>query len=164
MKLFVTGNPRCGKTTLAKRIAREFKGSLTGFITEEIRKNNERVGFKIIDLVTNQEGILASIDLKGEPKVSKYTVNLNDFERIAMPSLDREADLYIIDEIGKMELFSHKFKSCLDALLSTDKDVLATLGKYYVKDYEGFGDVIWLTCENFNEVHTKLIRKLQERQ
>jgi len=161
MKIFVTGNPRCGKTTLAKRIAREFKDSLTGFITEEIRKDNERVGFKIVDLVTNQEGTLASIDLKGGPKVSKYTVNLQDFERIAMPSLDREADLYIIDEIGKMELFSRRFKSCLDALLSTDKNILATLGKYYVKDYEGLGDIIWLTRENFNEVYIKLIKELQ---
>lgn len=159
MKIFVTGNPGCGKTTLIKKIVSELKKPFTGFITEEIRKNHERTGFKMVDLATGEQGLLASVDFKEGPKVSKYTVNIQDIERIAVTSMEREAELYIIDEIGKMEMYSQKFKNYLNALLESDKDVLATLGKYFVKDYKAFGEIIWLSRENFNDVYERLMRE-----
>ncbi|MCK5547900.1 MAG: NTPase [Thermoplasmata archaeon] len=156
MKVFVTGNPGCGKTTLIKKIVGEIKRPFSGFLTEEIRTGKGRTGFKMIDLVTGQEGILANVDLKGGPKVSRYTVSVEDIERIAVPSLERDAELYIIDEIGKMEMFSNRFKTCLNELLSSEKDVIATLGKYFVKDYEDLGEIIWLSRDKFDDVYEKL--------
>ena len=157
MKIFITGNPRCGKTTLIKELIKNYKGSISGFITEEIR-NKTREGFKIKDVQTGEEGILASVDLKFGPKVSKYFVNLKDIEEIAIPSLEREADLYIIDEIGKMELCSKLFEKKLEEILKSEKNILATLHRSYIDKYNRYGEVIWLTRKNWNDVFEKIKR------
>ncbi|MEM4757865.1 MAG: nucleoside-triphosphatase, partial [Nanopusillaceae archaeon] len=49
MKIFISGNPKSGKTTLVKKIIQEFgKENFFGFYTEEIIENKERNGFKIV--------------------------------------------------------------------------------------------------------------------
>ena len=80
-------------------------------------ESGQRTGFDIVtigDKSVNQKcGILArkKTHVKG-PKVGQYTVHVEDFERIALPclkSVDTRSVL-IIDEIGKMEDKSNKFK------------------------------------------------------
>ncbi|MFQ6020933.1 MAG: NTPase [Candidatus Aenigmatarchaeota archaeon] len=153
MKIFITGNPGCGKTSLIKKLIKN--KNVSGFYTEEIR-NKIRKGFKIIDIKTKEKGILASINIKEGPKVSKYRVNLKDLERIGIKALERKSDLIIIDEIGKMELCSEKFENKLKEVLKSNKNILATLGKNYIKEYKKYGEIIWLTKENWNETLEKL--------
>jgi len=155
MKIFITGSPGCGKTTLIKKLIKFYKGSISGFFTEEIR-NKTRKGFKIKDIQSGEEGILASVDLKSGPKVSKYFVNLKDIEKIAIPSLERKADLYIIDEIGAMELCSKLFEKKLEEILKSEKNILATLHRNYIDKYNKYGKVIWLTKEDRNDVFEKI--------
>jgi len=65
MKIFITGNPSCGKTTLLKEISqilKEWGIVFTGFITDEVRKGNTRTGFTIQDLATSEKLIFASTD------------------------------------------------------------------------------------------------------
>lgn len=159
MKIFISGQPGCGKTTLIKELIKFYNGSVSGFITEEI-KNKTRKGFKIKDVQTGEEGILASVDLKEGPRVAKYFVNIKDIERIAIPSLEKEASVYVIDEIGAMELKSKKFEEILKNILSSDKNVVATLHRNYVEKYKKYGKVIWLTRENFKEVFEEVKKKL----
>jgi len=160
MKIFVTGLPGCGKTTLINELVKFYNGSVSGFITEEIR-NKTRKGFKIKDVQTGEEGILASVDLKYGPKVSKYFVNIKDIERIAIPSLEREASLCVIDEIGAMELKSKRFEKILETILSSDKNIIATLHRNYINKYSRYGEVIWLTKENWKDVFEKLIEMIK---
>ena len=160
MKILITGNPGCGKTTLVKELIKNYKDSFSGFITEEIR-NKTRKGFKIIDVQTGEEGILASVDLKSGPKISKYFINIKDIEEIAIPSLEREAELLIIDEIGAMELCSNKFEKKVEEVLKSDKNILATLHRNYINNYGKYGEVIWLTRENFKEVFEKIKKMIQ---
>ncbi len=64
-------------------------------------------------------------------RVGRYGVNIDDLEGIGVKSLDRalrNEDLVIIDEIGKMEIFSDKFKEKVLACLNSEKFVLATIG------------------------------------
>jgi len=161
MKIFITGLPKCGKTTLIKELIKFYNSSVSGFFTEEIR-NKTRKGFKIKDIRTGDEGILASVDLKGGPKIAKYFVNTKDIERIAIPSLERLASLYFIDEIGAMELKSKRFEKILETVLSSDKNVIATLHRNYVSKYKKYGKIIWLTRENWNEIFEKIKRSLNE--
>ncbi len=160
MKVFISGLPRCGKTTLIKELIKNYDGSISGFITEEIR-NKTRKGFKIKDVKTGEEGILASVDLKEGPKVGKYFVNIEDIEKIGITSLKRDASLYFIDEIGAMELKSRKFEKVLETLLSSNKNIIATLHRNYVNKYKKYGEVFWLTRENWNEIFEKIRSRIK---
>lgn len=128
--ILICGPPGVGKTTLIKKILEKLNLKAGGFFTEEIKENNRRVGFKIISL-DNQKGILAHISIKGAKRVGRYGVNIDDLEGIGVKSLDRalrNEDLVIIDEIGKMEIFSDKFKEKVLDCLHSEKFVLATIG------------------------------------
>jgi nucleoside-triphosphatase len=105
--IFITGLPGCGKTTLIKEILKELKIPAKGFFTEEIRKEGERIGFKIVTL-SKKEGILAEKGFKSLYRVSKYGVILKDLEEIGVREIEEglKGDfLIVVDEIGKMELF-----------------------------------------------------------
>jgi len=124
--------PGCGKTTAIMKIIAELDcSSAAGFYTEEIRENNTRRGFRWKRL-DGTAGILAHVDIKGRFKVGKYGVDVADFEKSVVPFLDAErtdAELFVIDEIGKMECFSEKFVAAMRKLFASDKSVLATVAR-----------------------------------
>ncbi|NHJ87100.1 MAG: NTPase [Asgard group archaeon] len=125
--VLITGYPGTGKTTLIKKIIPNLNLSYAGFYTEEIRnQHGSREGFKIIGLSTKKEGLLAHIKIKSGLQVGKYQVAIDEFEDIALEEMTKEVEVIIIDEIGKMELFSEKFKQELINCLSK-KRVLATI-------------------------------------
>lgn len=127
--IFLTGLPGSGKTTLIKEIIKEIKVPAFGFFTQEIRKEKERVGFKIVTL-RKKEGILAHKDLKSYFRVSKYKVNLEDLEEIGVKEIKeglKKDCVIIIDEIGKMELFSKKFREVVKEALESKNKVLGTI-------------------------------------
>lgn len=99
--------------------------NVKGFFTREIREKGKRVGFAI-ETLDGEKGILAHIAIQSHFQVSKYKVNVRDIEAVCIPSLDEESDLIVIDEIGKMELFSEKFKKKVAEALDTGK-VIATI-------------------------------------
>lgn len=125
----IEGRPGIGKTTLIKNLSFSFNiKNIGGFYTEEIREKNERVGFKIITFHSG-EGILAHINFKSPYKISKYYVAIEDFEKSVLSELERakEKQIILIDEIGKMELFSQKFKEKVKEIFQLDKIVVATI-------------------------------------
>jgi len=127
--IFISGLPGCGKTTLIIEILKELKIPARGFFTEEIRRGGKRIGFKIITL-SGKEGILAHVDIKSPFKVSKYGVNLKDLEEIGVKEIERslkENFLIVVDEIGKMEIFSSKFREAILKALNSKNKVLGTI-------------------------------------
>ena len=77
-------------------------------------------------------GIFAHVDIKGPLRVSKYGVDVAGFERSVVPILDAQksdAELFVIDEIGKMECLSEKFITMVCKLFASDKSVLATVAQ-----------------------------------
>jgi len=131
-KILLTGLPGCGKTTAIMRIIASLDGGkVAGFYTQEIRENGTRKGFRWKRL-DGTAGILAHADIKGCFKVGKYGVDVADFEKNIVPFLDVErtdAELFVIDEIGKMECFSEKFVAVTRRLFASDKSVLATVAR-----------------------------------
>lgn len=131
-KILLMGLPSCGKTTVVMQTIENLgckKGA--GFYTQEIREKNSRKGF-LWKRLDGPKGILAHIDIKSPFKVGKYHVDIAGFERSVVPVLDvdkTDADLFIIDEIGKMECFSEKFVAAIRRLFASDKSVLATVAQ-----------------------------------
>jgi nucleoside-triphosphatase len=131
-KILLTGPPGCGKTTAMMKIIAELAcTSVAGFFTEEIREGENRKGFRFKRL-DGAGGILAHVEIKGRFKVGKYGVDIAGFEKSVVPILDieqSEAELFVIDEIGKMECLSRKFIAAARGLFASDKSVLATVAK-----------------------------------
>jgi len=154
-KILLTGLPGCGKTTAVTRILANLKNVKTaGFYTQEIRQNNRRKGFRWIRL-DGATGILAHVDIKEPFRVGKYGVDIAGFEEFVLPVLDigqTEAELFIIDEIGRMECLSEKFVTAVQRLFASGKSVLATVAQ------KGRG-LIW-QVKNFPE--TRLFNLTQQ--
>jgi len=135
-KILLTGVPGCGKTTAVTQIVANLSSrKIAGFYTEEIRQNNVRKGF-LWNRLDGSSGILAHIDIKSHLKASKYGVDVSGFEKSVVPILDAErtdAELFVIDEIGKMECMSEKFVTAVRHLFTSDKSILATVAQ------KGFG-------------------------
>ncbi|XP_029449727.1 cancer-related nucleoside-triphosphatase isoform X2 [Rhinatrema bivittatum] len=93
---------------------------MEGFYTEEVRQGGRRIGFDVVTL-SGQRGTLSRVGsepLRGrrECRVGQYVVDLVSFEQLAIPVLTntepaggRRTKVCVIDEIGKMELFSQAF-------------------------------------------------------
>ncbi|NPA58376.1 MAG: NTPase [Aquificae bacterium] len=132
MKIVLTGKPGIGKTTVVKKVAERFKDRAKGFYTEEIRdRTGRRTGFKAVSL-DGREVLLASKEGSSPFKVGSYSVFVEDFERFAVPilkeALEEGTPLIVIDEIGKMELFSDNFEKAVREVFSAeDVNVVATV-------------------------------------
>ncbi|KAM7516013.1 hypothetical protein LguiA_005596 [Lonicera macranthoides] len=134
----VSGPPGVGKTTLVIRVLESLTNSnpnlkVQGFYTREVREGSERVGFDVVTL-DGRKGPLSSTKISTPesfrwPTVGQYKVDLASFESLALPELQvkEDTDLFIIDEVGKMELFSSSFFPAVLKVLQSNIPVLATI-------------------------------------
>lgn len=126
----ITALPGAGKTTAIKVLASALPaGTFGGFYTEEIRVSGLRTGFRAATF-SGRESVLAHVSFTRGPRVGKYRVDVPEFERIAVPEIDphlADHDLFVIDEIGKMECASEYFVRCVRQILTQGKDLVATV-------------------------------------
>ncbi|XP_021733969.1 nucleoside-triphosphatase THEP1-like isoform X3 [Chenopodium quinoa] len=63
------------------------------------------------------------------PTVGRYRVDIASFDNIALPVLQikEDTDLFVIDEVGKMELYSSSFFPAVLNLLNSNIPLLATI-------------------------------------
>ena len=167
--ILITGKPGVGKTTLIIKLIEELDLNAGGFYTQEMRLGGRRVGFKIITL-DGEESILAHIDIKSPYRLSKYGVNLEGLEKVGVKSIWRalkKNKIIVIDEIGKMELFSPRFKEAVNSALNSDKITIATIllaPNPYTDKIKRRQDVklFYLTQENREKVKEEIKNILQQ--
>ena len=105
------------------------KGEAGGFYTEEIRTQGVREGFRLVTL-DGDDTVLAHVNIHSPYRVSKYGVDVDSLERVGVPALHKAAqqyDLVVIDEIGKMELFSTTFREAVSQMINSGKRILGTI-------------------------------------
>ena len=127
--LLITGLPGVGKTTLIKKLSEALKDlHPIGFYTEEIREEGVRKGFELIDL-EGRRGLLSHQDIRSTYKVGRYQVDIKGFEDFlnSISFFNPFTHLIIIDEIGKMECLSDRFKKLLKEILDSEKWAIATI-------------------------------------
>jgi len=125
----LTGSPGTGKTTVIRQAIAKSKAKAGGFYTEEIRSGGTRLGFRIVTL-NGQDAILAHVDFLGRYQVSKYGVDVQNLDNVGVTAINQaieESDLIVIDEIGKMELFSPRFREAVLKAIDSGKKVLGTI-------------------------------------
>lgn len=150
VKIFLTGHPGVGKTTIVKRILDGYRNDnevdVKGFYTEECRKGGNRIGFDIAywpngacseekrETLSRQ----ASSFKKSDPRVGNYKVDIDNVEKYCVSSMvssndsNFEKELMIVDEVGKMEMLCTAFVPQVNALLEekiTDRNrfILGTI-------------------------------------
>lgn len=131
--ILLTGRPRVGKSTLILRVIEKLRQlghtRIGGFYTLEATHEGRRIGFDIHTL-DGRVGRLARTGMESRFRLGKYGIDMEQFESIALSALEdaiRECDLAVIDEIGYMELKSHRFRLLVEEALSSSKPVIATI-------------------------------------
>jgi len=164
----LSGQPGSGKTTIIKEVLSKVGKSAGGFYTEEIRNHGIRQGFRIITL-DGESATLAHSGISSPYRVSKYRVDINSMDRVAIPAV-REAicnrDIVVIDEIGKMELFSYSFRDAVIEALESEKRVLGTimLASHPWADVvkrRAEVEIIWVTRLNSSKVVDQVLGYLE---
>jgi len=166
--LFVTGRPGVGKTTLIHRVLEDVAVTVGGFTTSEIREAGRRVGFTITDLA-GPEGVLAHVDRKAGYRVGRYGVSQEALERVGVPALRAavdDAELVVMDEIGRMELCSEAFREAVAAALDSPRAVLGTIqdrSNAFLDAVRRRGDVevVRVTEGNREAARTRVLEKIE---
>jgi len=129
LAFLITGKPGCGKTTLIRAAIERSSADAGGFYTEEIREGGERQGFRMVTL-DGQRAVLSHVKVRSPYWVGRYHVDLAALDEVGVVAV-RDAvarhKVVVIDEIGKMELFSPRFREAVLEALGSEKKVLATV-------------------------------------
>jgi len=168
--ILLTGRPGIGKTTLILKVIKTLNIDARGFYTQEIRKGSARVGFEIVEIGKDnaKRERFAHIDFDKRYRVGKYGVNISIFDEIGVEAIKKgieEKKLIIIDEIGKMELYSKRFREMVILALNSSSPVLTTITMSplpFVEDVKQRKDVTTLeiTKDNRDELLDEIITNI----
>jgi nucleoside-triphosphatase len=128
--LLLTGAPGVGKTTLMGGVLAALRERrLGGFTTGEVREGGRRLGFRIVPH-RGSERIMAHVARRGSPRVGRYGVDVKAIDEVARESLalDPQVEVYLVDEVGKMECYSQQFVQRMRELFASEKTIVATIG------------------------------------
>jgi nucleoside-triphosphatase len=135
VKIGITGLPGSGKTQTLLRIIQllEEEGiKVGGMVTEPIVERHRRSGFQITNWLTKEHEVLAHESLKSRIRSGRYGVNLAALEGLGTRSLAEareQADVIVIDEVGKVEVESEAFTQGVVDTLDANKSIVMTLHK-----------------------------------
>lgn len=129
--VLVTAAPGTGKTTVIQRLAPLVSDlQLAGFYTAEIRVRGERRGFRLVGL-DGTEALIAHVELPKGARVGKYGVDIAAMDAAADAALAprRGVQLYLVDEIGKMECLSARFVEHIQRIVADRVPLIATVAR-----------------------------------
>jgi nucleoside-triphosphatase len=169
--LLLTGSPGVGKTSVLLRTVESLRAkgyTVGGMLSREARIGGVRVGFEILDLRIGRKGWLAQVTQKQGPQVGKYRVNLADLEGVGVEAIMNavaNSDVIAIDEVGPMELYSHKFKEATVKAAESSKLVLGVVhwkaADSLITEIRGRDDVEvhLVTMENREDLHLLVLEE-----
>jgi nucleoside-triphosphatase len=166
--ILLTGFPGVGKTTSIKKLSEELSSiKPVGFYTEEIREGGMRKGFDLIN-IDGRRGLLSHIEITSPYRVGRYRVDVKGFEDFldSIAFFAAATRLIIIDEIGKMECLSPKFRRLIKEILESEKMLIATVafkGSGLIEEIKKRDDVrlFEVTQKNRNSLLTEILKEVK---
>jgi nucleoside-triphosphatase len=148
-KIGITGLPRSGKSAVMQKVVEMLVNERTkelrargesmvdvliiaGMRTEPLIEDGERKGYRCIDIVTQEEAIMAHKDIDSRNRVFGFGIDTETMNTVAIPAIQHamdHAEVIVIDEIGKFSVESEAFVKIVRAALELDKPTVMTLAK-----------------------------------
>jgi nucleoside-triphosphatase len=167
--LLLTGLPGCGKTTVIRCLVERLGDlRLAGFYTQEIRERGQRVGFEAISF-SGRKALLAHVQSESPYRVGRYGVEPDQLEPFVEDLVGTSAaDAYLIDEVGKMELFCPAFVEVVPRLLDGNVAVVLTIaqkGQGLIAQVKARADIrlVTVTDQNRDGLPEELERWVRDR-
>ena len=169
--LLIVGRSGVGKTTLLQRLIQALRSRpIDGFVTEELREREQRMGFWL-SAVDGRQVLLAHRRLEHGVRVGPYKVNVSVLEEVAVPILQRglrQAQVLFLDELGRMELSSARFERAVQDAFDRGPALVATAGLSPLPLVQALKrrrdvELIPLTPANRAAVQEELLARLEAR-
>jgi nucleoside-triphosphatase len=129
--VLITGAPGIGKTTLIKHLIRDLAPVIVrGFYKEAIFENNIIKGYRLVTTELHEQ-ILAHVYFESPEKIGNFGVNINGLNKLVDRELNLNSgtELFIIDEIGRMECLSEQFCRQIHEILDSDVPLIASVAQ-----------------------------------
>ena len=127
--LLIVGRTGIGKTTLVKRLARSLtRGPIDGFVTEELREHETRMGVWLSPL-DGRQVLLAHRRMEQGIRVGPYKMNPSVLDDVAVSVIQRamrQAVVLFLDELGGMALRSTRFEQAVQEAFDRGPAIVAT--------------------------------------
>lgn len=127
----ITGVPGVGKSRLLIDLMLAHPGRLAGFVTEEVRDDVQRVGFKVRTIPGGTVAMLADTRWVDKPfRVGSYGVDEDVIDSVLVPMIEVVVEKrrpLVIDEIGKMQVHSARFRDAVRAAFASGIPIVATV-------------------------------------
>ena len=124
----ITGKIGSGKTTCIKKLTEKLKSeniSVGGFYSSRMMENGETTGYMIVDISSGHKEKLLDINNNGhQKKVGNYYIREEAIERGNLALQQTNAQLMVIDEVGKLELNGGGWAEMLGKLLVSRQNQL----------------------------------------
>ena len=134
MRLLVVGEPKSGKTSWCRQYIdrqRQSGSSVGGILSPAIEKQRQRIGFNVIDLLTDKEVSFARLSrlrrFKGGEVVGDYTISRHGISfacRAIKRAVESRCDLVVVDEVGPLELCGKGLMPAVGSALASPVNVL----------------------------------------
>jgi nucleoside-triphosphatase len=152
-RIAVTGSPGIGKSTLVAKVAASTGMQVGGVLARDKRYKDRRIGFELLDLASGGVGMLADETGSG-PQLGKYRVHPEDLDGVGALAIENalKCELIVVDEVGPMELTSHRFVSAVEMAIASSRPMLLVLHEWsnhrLAKKIRSTFKVITVTQEN----------------
>ena len=165
-RIFLSGNPRSGKTTLIERVIENIgKENFIGFYSKEVLEDSRRKGFDIYFIDKGNLFItpLARTNVRTNYKIGKYYVIIENIDKVSSILIKRidydEKKIFVVDEIGRMEFLSKNFQLLVKKILNKNVPIIATVHRNFLHIVPNY---IWLNRYKWWDVYKKVLGVLKD--